>query len=106
MTCDGHADCLDGSDETQSLCSKLFTKYKIYQKSNVFQCTYFLLFTFNRCPGLAFRCKYGACINKNLICDGNKDCVDGSDESAPECRVNSQIGHASNNQQNSQSVCQ
>ena len=34
-----------------------------------------------RCPLLAFRCNYGACIDGNKKCDGRIDCIDGSDES-------------------------
>lgn len=44
----------------------------------------------NRCPDYAFRCKYGACVDKTVKCNGKKDCVDGSDENLPECNKNSQ----------------
>ncbi|XP_060836526.1 modular serine protease-like isoform X1 [Rhopalosiphum padi] len=65
--CDGRADCSDGSDETNKLCSK------------------------QTCPKYAYRCKYGACVDKSKKCDGKNDCADGSDENLPECRsINSQ----------------
>lgn len=32
------------------------------------------------CPDITFRCRYGACLHKNVICDGVIDCIDGSDE--------------------------
>lgn len=38
-----------------------------------------------RCPTYAFRCKYGACINKNLVCNGENDCKDNSDETNAKC---------------------
>lgn len=43
----------------------------------------------NRCPNYSFRCKYGACVDYNAKCDGKNDCIDGSDENMPECRVTS-----------------
>lgn len=44
------------------------------------------MYLYNRCPGSAFRCNYGACISKNAKCNGKNDCVDGSDEQLPECK--------------------
>jgi len=49
------------------------------------------LFVWYRCPKYAYRCKYGACVDKSKKCDGKNDCADGSDENLPECRsINSQ----------------
>lgn len=45
---------------------------------------------FNRCPSYSFRCKYGACVDKNYKCDGKRDCVDGSDEVLSECKNTTQ----------------
>ena len=38
-----------------------------------------------------FTCDYGACINKNLECDGKADCRDGSDENTFNCRTTYQV---------------
>lgn len=38
------------------------------------------LTSFFRCPSYKFRCDYGACIDKNKLCDGVRDCLDDSDE--------------------------
>jgi len=46
----------------------------------------FNIFVQYRCPSYAYRCKYGACVDKNAKCNGKNDCVDGSDENLPECR--------------------
>lgn len=34
------------------------------------------------CAPNYFKCKDGQCINKNWVCDGMRDCADGSDEYA------------------------
>ncbi|VVC40315.1 Low-density lipoprotein (LDL) receptor class A repeat,Low-density lipoprotein (LDL) receptor class A [Cinara cedri] len=68
LICDGHADCLDASDETRHLCFKLF----------------------KNCPNYAFHCSYGACVHLTAKCNGINDCVDGSDENLLECKANVQ----------------
>ncbi|KAK6624765.1 hypothetical protein RUM44_011625 [Polyplax serrata] len=53
--CDGHPDCLDGSDETVGCGSKM------------------------TCHG-GFKCKNNHCIIQEFHCDGDDDCGDNSDE--------------------------
>lgn len=38
------------------------------------------------CPLNKFQCDNGACIDIQYFCDGDKDCLDGSDEAYSVCR--------------------
>lgn len=58
FTCDGMSDCMDGSDEADSLCVSP-------------QPT---------CAPQHYMCKSGQCIDASRVCDGQKDCQDNSDE--------------------------
>ncbi|XP_072941185.1 modular serine protease-like [Epargyreus clarus] len=59
--CDGAPNCGDGSDETLRACADI------------------------TCVGYAFKCSYGACVDKGSDCDGKQDCADNSDESDELC---------------------
>ena len=39
------------------------------------------------CDEHQFQCADGFCIKKNWLCDGEKDCDDGSDEDSNTCSV-------------------
>lgn len=56
--CDGESDCLDGSDEADSLC----------------------VTPQPTCAPQEYMCKSGECIDINKVCNGMKDCPDNSDE--------------------------
>ena len=43
------------------------------------------LFLEYKCHSSNFLCANGECINRGLICDGDKNCADGSDEVFCEC---------------------
>uniref|UniRef100_A0A1A9V5K9 Sushi domain-containing protein n=1 Tax=Glossina austeni TaxID=7395 RepID=A0A1A9V5K9_GLOAU len=70
--CDKKNDCADGSDETDLLCKQNITKLP---EDIGDQCE----------PVFAFRCKSGECIPVKYVCDGDRDCNDGSDETPDLC---------------------
>ncbi|CAB0029484.1 unnamed protein product [Trichogramma brassicae] len=63
--CDGRGDCLDASDEAESICGAPLT---VKCQANQFQCA-----------------TGGQCIHLGYKCDGTRHCNDGSDESAATC---------------------
>ncbi|XP_065209906.1 modular serine protease-like [Planococcus citri] len=46
-----------------------------------------MFFFILRCNGQTFQCGYGACISKEYLCDGLKQCIDGSDETPQACNT-------------------
>ena len=92
--CDGHTDCLNGSDEANCphvcsfyshkncdiehyLCQSLL--HDCYKKCHTDNCT---------CSDLYFQCESGGCIPSSKICDIYPDCEDESDESSDLCSYN------------------
>ncbi|KAK2585023.1 hypothetical protein KPH14_008548 [Odynerus spinipes] len=65
--CDGVSDCRSGVDESVENCRKL----KELCQNDVNAC---------KCAKSELQCGSGECISKNAFCDGNVDCIDGSDE--------------------------
>uniref|UniRef100_A0A1I7Y4K7 EGF-like domain-containing protein n=1 Tax=Steinernema glaseri TaxID=37863 RepID=A0A1I7Y4K7_9BILA len=68
LTCDGHPDCMDGSDESEANCPHLSSGSEVAPGSNVW-----------------WRCRDGDLIQRHLICNGVADCGDGSDEVGCAC---------------------
>lgn len=65
QVCDSTDDCGDNSDEAEDLCKRPVLTPPL---SPQVPCTD------------GFRCKTGHCINITLLCNGEEDCYDGSDE--------------------------
>lgn len=72
--CNGIQDCLDNSDETLSQCTTSQNNNNRNENNNQI-----------RCRSNQFPCDNGQCINSIDVCDGRKDCADGSDETFARC---------------------
>ncbi|KFD52531.1 hypothetical protein M513_06565 [Trichuris suis] len=106
--CDGIIDCPDQEDELNcpGWCEMETKPERIechggvmYPKDAV--CTGKVHSCRESCPGCdpneAFRCnRTGACIERNKICDGHDDCLDGSDENPELCSCNESIAFVCN----------
>ncbi|CAD5117901.1 DgyrCDS6646 [Dimorphilus gyrociliatus] len=79
FVCDDNPDCADGSDEYASLC-KTWNRKRWQGGGRQTVPKDF------KCPHNLFTCGTKECILPIYICDGNKDCSDGSDEWSENCK--------------------
>ncbi|XP_063833799.1 vitellogenin receptor Yl [Ostrinia nubilalis] len=68
--CNGHKDCLDGSDETPEACKMVNRPTRLYPKTR---------YPAGECYD-GYVCDNGQCIEVQNVCDNHEDCDDGSDE--------------------------
>lgn len=71
LTCNNIADCLDNSDESDTMCSPEVSASVPKNTCNLEK---------------EFQCQDNICIPKKLMCDGTKHCLDGSDENIEMCK--------------------
>lgn len=61
------------------------TYLTIFNFLNVYDCNLFPLMCYVFSSPSEFQCASGQCIDTTLLCDGSKDCNDGSDETVRQC---------------------
>ncbi|XP_071556851.1 modular serine protease [Temnothorax nylanderi] len=72
LVCNGVPNCADNSDETQPQC--LNTTNGQTERPG------------RRCRENEFKCDNGQCISSTAVCDGTRNCADGSDETSKLCQ--------------------
>ena len=84
LVCDGHVDCPDASDESADCVRKDLSPYSVFHHH---QTSSHHPFTKRpSCSESEFRCAGDdSCVPARFLCDGTRDCVDGSDESPLNC---------------------
>lgn len=74
--CDGHLDCRSGDDESNCGCNGTYMMSEFY----FHLCQKLPKHAQKQCPPFAFVCPNEKCISASLVCDGNVECKDKSDE--------------------------
>ena len=59
-------------------------------------CNFHLFFKISDCRDDQFTCKNELCVSQEMVCDGNDDCGDGSDEKTPCGMLISQLLYSHN----------
>ena len=101
--CDGEVDCNDGQDEAG--CAEKCSSGEFYCYADDSCIPSSLVCNGNKTDGCSdgddeakcdlegrlqceeseFSCRDGSCVPRDFLCDGTRDCLDGSDEARPDC---------------------